>query len=336
MRGGKRQAGSILVLTLWTVVLLTMLVTVVASETRLSAQVVQAQQEDIATWSSLQAALQQAEMELMMETMPEPLDSFEDPEEMARTPRYRFNGDELELHYPQPEGIAVRIEDHGGKINLRELDLQQLRSLLEKRLGLRPAQADERLDALLAAWTDWHDLSDLALANGAERAYYLELDPPYEPRNGRLESVEELLLIRGFDAVFAGVDLEAAFTVYGEDALINLNVASIEAMQLLPGLDDEAIAAIVAWRRDNEFRGNGDVVRLVEAQAMAQLRPWLNNRKQGNHFSILANARPQEGIVARTAWAEIVELRGPMERPRVLKVQPYRRLPLRIEESPVE
>lgn len=335
LRNGQR--GSILVLTLWTVVLLGVLVTALASETRLAARVVQAQQEDVATWAALVSALHQAEMELMLETMPLPPDAFETPEDMARTPRYRFNGEALQLHYPQAEDIVVRIEDHSGKINLRALEAEQMRALLQKRLGLRATQRDDRVESLIAAWVDWQDLNDQAISIGAERDYYLGLDPPYEPRNGRIESVAELLLIRGFAEVFAGVDLEAAFTLYGEDARINLNVATFEALQLLPGLDDETIAAILEWRQENEFRGNGDVVRLLDAPVMAQLRPWLDNRKQGNHFTILAHARPtRAGASTYSAWAETVEVRGPMERPRVLRVDPYRPLSLRFRESPVE
>src|SRR5690606_6060738 len=173
------------------------------------------------------AAVTQAELELMMEQMPPPPRSIE---EASRNPRYRYDGRALQLSYPQAEGIVVRIYDHAGKINLGEISPGLMRNLIEYRLG-GPGVADNRqVEELMAAWNDWRDLNDGAAPGGAERDYYLGLEPPYVPRNGRLESVEEVLLIRGFAELFDGVDVDAAFTLYGDNALVNLNLATVEAM----------------------------------------------------------------------------------------------------------
>src|SRR5262249_20352578 len=49
-------------------------------------------------------------------------------------------------------------------------------------------------DAIL----DWIDgSSDNPRANGAKSSYYAALTPPYRCKNGPLESIEELLLVRG-------------------------------------------------------------------------------------------------------------------------------------------
>jgi general secretion pathway protein K len=335
------QQGSVMIVTLWTITLLMILIAALASQTRLSAQVAWLHQQDLQDWANITAAVNQAEMELMMERMPEPIMVVENPEELNVTPAYRFDGEELTLQYPQAENIKVRIYDHAGKINLRELNLPRLRSLLEKRMG---EEADEEIEAMLAAWTDWEDLNDQAAPNGAERDYYENLDPPYQPRNGPLETVEEILLIRGFADVFKDVDVDAAFTIFGENELVNLNVATVEAMRLLPGLDEEVIQEILTWRSENEFRGNGDVARIVPAEGMAELRAWLNSRKSTNHFTIMVYKHTETaatdpaavaGITA-TAWAETVELRGINERPAVLKVSPYQTLPLRFGVSTLE
>jgi general secretion pathway protein K len=320
----RRQQGSVLIVTLWTITLLTILVTALASQTRLSARVASFHRQDLQDWADLQAAVNQAEMEVLLERQPRPLQGVDDAEELDDNPFYRFNGAELTLYYPQAEGIKVRIQDHAGKINIRDLSQERLRRLLEKRLG---EDASAQIEDLLAAWNDWRDLNDLAGPNGAERDHYEELDPPYQPRNGNLETVEELLQIRGFDAVFADVDLDAAFTLYGDGELINLNLATIEAMRLLPGLDDALIAEILAFRAENEFRGNGDVAQLVPAENMALLRPWLNSRKMGDFYTLMVY-REQEDGTPGMAWAELIQALGPTERPRVLKVMPYHSLPL--------
>lgn len=328
--------GSVMIVTLWTLVLLTILVAALASQTRLSAQIVWFQQQDQRDWADITAAINQAEMELLLERMPLPLTRTDDPETLDDTPAYRFDGADLVLNYPQASDIKVRIYEHAGKINLRELSVPRLRSLLRKLLG---DEADEQVDSMLAAWIDWQDLNDQTTPGGAEMDYYQELDPPYFPRNGQLETVEEILLIKGFDTVFKDLDLDAAFTLYGENELVNLNVATIEAMRLLPGLDEEVIQEILAWRVDNEFRGNGDVARIVQAEDMDELRPWLNSRKQTDYFTIMVYKDPGTETmdnIALTAWSEIVERSSANQRPRVLKVNPYQALPLRFDVSTLE
>lgn len=56
-----------------------------------------------------------------------------------------------------------------------------------------PGMTEEIADAIL----DWIDEDDEARPYGAEREYYSTLPTPYEPANGPLQSVEELLLVRG-------------------------------------------------------------------------------------------------------------------------------------------
>jgi len=331
------QKGSVIVVTLWTVILLTILVTVIAGQIRLSSRAAFFHQEELGEWAHVISAVNQAEMELMLERMPRPPESIDDLDEINRNPFFRFNGQELELHYPQAEGITVRIYDHGGKINLREIGRPRMRSLLEKKLG---EDADDQIDELIAAWGDWVDLNDNPGINGAENEYYENLETPFIQRNGKLETVEEILHIRGFDEVFADVDLDAAFTLYTDDELINLNLATVEAMQLLPGLDDELIAEILAFREENEFRGNGDVAQIVPAENMAELRPWLNSRRTTSFYTIMAykklvqKADPFEDDalqpdITTTAFAETVQITSFNDSPRVLKINPYQSIPQR-------
>jgi general secretion pathway protein K len=344
-----RQRGTVIIVTLWTITLLTILVTVLASQVRLAARATQYQQDDLGNWAAVTAALNQAEMEIVLDLMDPPLLNPEQQAEGAMNPHYsRYRGQEMTLTYPQSEDVVVRMWDHGGKINLAELSRQKLRALLEFKLG---QDADPgRIDQLMAAWADWLDLNAQAGINGAESDYYSDLEPPYQARNGRLETVDEILQIRGFDEVFGDIDLEAAFTVYGENDLINLNLATVEAMRLLPGLNEELIEQIVAWRETHEFYGNGDVAQLMPAEAMGELRGWLNSRRVTSHFTIMAYRRqrpdnagadgdevplPGDVIVdphdaATTGYAEIVEIASFTNTPRVLKINPYQSLPLRM------
>jgi type II secretory pathway component PulK len=56
-----------------------------------------------------------------------------------------------------------------------------------------PGMTEEIADSIL----DWIDPDDEPREFGAESEYYSQLDPPYAPKNGPLETIEELLLVRG-------------------------------------------------------------------------------------------------------------------------------------------
>lgn len=106
----------------------------------------------------------------------------------------------------EPDSVRYGITDELGKLNLNAADPNQLSSQLTRLFSeLVPPEIDagELVDALL----DWRDADEAARPKGAENDYYRMQDPPTRCKNGPLESVEELLLIRGYTA-----DI-----LYGED-----------------------------------------------------------------------------------------------------------------------
>ncbi len=92
-------------------------------------------------------------------------------------------------------GLRFGLEDESTRLNLNALLLLEQtvpgagRELL---LGL-PGMTVDIADAIL----DWMDLDDEPREFGAELDYYAVQVPPYAPKNGPLETVEELLLVRG-------------------------------------------------------------------------------------------------------------------------------------------
>ena len=103
------------------------------------------------------------------------------------------------LLLPDPEGsssTAFGIGDEAGKLNLNAATADML-------LGL-PGMTDE----LAASIVDWRSPDAAATAGGAKSEYYLLLDPPYLCKSGPLESIEEVLLVKG-----ASLDI-----LFGEDA----------------------------------------------------------------------------------------------------------------------
>ncbi len=329
-----KQKGSVIIIVLWTSVLLTVLVTVMAGKVQLSAKTAFHNSSAVATMADINTAMYKAEMELILERMTAPIDEEIEVDEdgNSRIDDYRFNGQALSLFNPLDENMVVRIYDHAGKINLNGLSQQNLRLLIEKQMG-EDVDVD-RVQELLMAWVDWFDLNDAANINGADTDYYESLDPPYAPRNySELDSVEEIRLIRGFDELFEDVNLEAAFTIYGSNSRVNLNLATREAMQLLPGLDDELIEQIIAYRETKDFRSQSDVGNIVPLDQFVELSGWIGTNTS-SYFSVFAypKAPLQEGEESESdpvqqAYMEIVEVRGPRDRARVYLVDPYAKLP---------
>jgi len=97
------------------------------------------------------------------------------------------------------EEVRYGVTDTAAKININTAS----RKVLEGLPGMTP----ELVDCLI----DFRDPDDEPQETGAEQEYYDQLTHPYAIRNGALTSVEELLLVKGFDGTL----------VYGEDANLN-------------------------------------------------------------------------------------------------------------------
>jgi general secretion pathway protein K len=206
--------------------------------------------------------------------MPDPPgeDDKEVPLSEQKNKKYRFNGQILDLAYPVPKNVSVRIYDLAGKINIRLIPQPKMRQLLEKRVG----KDLEKLSALEDTWMDWIDQDDLKRMNGAEKDYYETLTPPYKPRNSALETVEELLLIKGFAEVFEGLELDTIFTVYGNIFGTNPNLATQEVLMILPGTDADIVKKILVKRRDSEFKSLDDLKRFIQPEPFAEMRSWFH------------------------------------------------------------
>ncbi len=299
------QRGVILIIVLWFIVIVSVLVATLASETRLSAKTVFHNKIGLQTWSDTLTALRLAEMELFILRMPMHPDNEEMQKPLSEriNRAYRFNGQEIDLSYPAPKTVKVRIYDHSGRINLKRLSQHRFRELLKKIAGFGETEEDaQKLNELMDAWEDWKDSDDMKRANGAEEDEYKELEQPYKPRNGQIETLEEVLLIKGFDEVFKNVNLNTAFTVYGNKTSINPNLATREALAMIPGLTGNVINAILSQRREKELKSYNDIIELVDnnqedLKEFSQARPWLSF-STSDYYTIAIQRNTQQDTVA--------------------------------------
>jgi type II secretory pathway component PulK len=97
----------------------------------------------------------------------------------------------------RPNRWGYGISDESGKVNPNSL---VGRNLMLKLPGMNETIAD--------SLADWIDGNDNALTNGAESSYYGSLEEPYRAKNSRLETIEEMLLVKGMSReLLYGYDL---------------------------------------------------------------------------------------------------------------------------------
>jgi general secretion pathway protein K len=146
-----------------------------------------------------------------------------------------------------PGTFSYRLTDEGSRLNLNTTTPPVLDRLLRE-LGL---EKEER-DAVVASLLDWRDANDEYRLNGAESDdYYLKLPVPYRARNSNVESVYELLQIRGVTAdLFYGRQGTAGLlehtTAIGTGQ-VNINAAPELVLRAL-GLSEAEITEIVQAR----------------------------------------------------------------------------------------
>ncbi len=100
--------------------------------------------------------------------------------------------------------VRFGIGDESGKININDVyDLDKSGGLLYNALMRLPNMTEDIADAII----DWIDTDETPRASGAESEYYQGLDPAYNAKNGRIDTIDELLFVRGVTpALLYGTD----------------------------------------------------------------------------------------------------------------------------------
>jgi general secretion pathway protein K len=169
--------------------------------------------------------------------------------------------------------FRMRLVDEGGKININRVDEQTLRRVFTN-LGVD----DQRRDILVDSIMDWRDADHLHRTNGAENDYYANLSPAYSAKNGPLDSVEDLLWIRGMTSdLFFGhrdgkdaapgdaprVALKDIFTVDSPIDRVNLRTASPEVIHAIMGIPLDKSRSFIEERKKSSEKTLADLLPLL-------------------------------------------------------------------------
>ena len=183
-----RERGTILIVTIWIITLLAGMALVFAHTMRVEIQangnrIYQVQSRELANGSIAYA--QALTTKAIDQTLADEPQAIGDDWIVLITP-----DDE------QDDRVTYGMIDEAAKVNLNTASQDMLLKL--------PGMTEE----LAAAIIDWRDGDSELTTNGAEDEYYLMLEEPYTAKNGPIESIDELLLVKGFTRQI----------IYGEDS----------------------------------------------------------------------------------------------------------------------
>jgi general secretion pathway protein K len=162
------------------------------------------------------------------------------------------------------DSFRIQIVDAASLVNLNTASEEQLLNL-----GLTAEQASSLLD--------WREEGFVPRTEGAKDEYYNLLERPYDTKLRRLDSLDELLQVKGFGIEsliqspeqsnvggFSPVPLVSVATVdsFSPAAGQNINTATIQQLQQA-GIPLPLGLAIIARRNQGAFTNMGDVLRVV-------------------------------------------------------------------------
>jgi general secretion pathway protein K len=207
----------------------------------------------------------------------------------------------------EKSGYTFRITDESGKIPLNALTDTSgilLKNLLTN-LGYQPQEADTVVDSVL----DWRDQDELHRLSGAESDYYMSLPNPYKAKNGKFDTLEELLLVKGVTPAMLYGDGKRKgiidfLTVYSNTNAININAAPKEVLAAIPGMSPEKVDYVLAQRAATGIQNIQDIAALV-GESFREIGSYLSN-SESNTFEVEGSGSKEDGEKGYTIKAIVV------------------------------
>jgi general secretion pathway protein K len=279
----RNSRGVALIMVLWVITILTVVVLEFSFAMRTEVNITKNFKEELQLYGIAQGGVQRAIAELILkhdaryQQLTKTMKTEEvTPEKKEWVP----DGRPYALQFEQGE-CELRIMSEAGKININTISEMTLRKLIGN-LGLDVEKRDTVVDSIL----DWRDPDDFLRINGAENDYYQSLKEPYRCKNANLDSVEELLLVKGVTpelfygrkgakggeegAKASDVGLKDIFSVYAPGEQVDINSASLPVLRAVLGLPSEVAKAILKAREEKGFQNQQDLL-----QRVPELSPFI-------------------------------------------------------------
>lgn len=261
---------------LWVMAILTVIVLEFCFAMRTEVHITKNYKEELQLYAMADGGIQRAIAELVYKHDPKVQQlrkSLKLEEIPPETAEWVADGRPYDLPFDQGK-CEIRVISEAGKININIVSESTLRKIIGN-LGLEGETRDIVVDSIL----DWRDPDDFYRLNGAENDYYQSLKEPYNCKNGPLDSIEELLLVRGVTPeLFYGkkskkkeeegkkvgqVGLKDIFSIYSPGEQIDINSASPTVLKSVLRIPEEVSRQIVNARQDKAFENQQDLISRV-------------------------------------------------------------------------
>lgn len=262
---GKGKRGSALIVVLWVIGIMSILIASFSFDAHIETRIVSYYRKRAKAESLSNSGLEVARM--LMAKSREVSDDDEDEEDRwLDGAKDLKNGVVRDLKEELADGtIILNITPEPARRNINSLggNDTEIEENLERifEVGGIP---EDMWSELIESFLDWTDKDDDARFDGAETEdHYETLDPPYRAKNGPLDTVEELLLIKGFTRTILnggmlklderdeeGISVSGIgdlLTTYGSGK-VNVNAASSRVLMTLNGVDELVAGAIIQDR----------------------------------------------------------------------------------------
>lgn len=217
--------------------------------------------------------------------------------------------------------VSIKMTELESKINVNLADTPLIQQVMTQ-MGADAGDMSVVADSI----QDWVDGDDATRPAGAESDYYQGMTPAYYAKNGPIDDISELMLIKGISLpLFKGgattnvqgaafqhrqmgfghsmlhaqeypFGFESVFTPFSTGK-VNLNTASETVLQLIPGVDTQSAQAIIKIRSGQGGEdGSGAIKSLAQLNAIG-LSPQASQQMQryvdvrGSTYEVHATAR---------------------------------------------
>ena len=316
----RNQEGVALVMVLWVMVILSVVVLEFSFAMRTEVNITKNYKEELQLYAMAQGGVQRAIAELIYKHDPQvqQIRKAMTAEEIPQDKK-EWVTDGRSYLFPFDRGTCeINVISEAGKVNINFVSELMLRKIITL-LGVEGETRDILVDSIL----DWRDPDDFYRVNGAENSYYQSLKEPYDCKNANLDSIEELLLVRGVNqTLFYGgksegregeeeekrvqAGLKDIFSIYSPGAQIDINSASPVVIRVILGVPEDITQKVVKAREEKVFDHQLDLL-----QRVPELKPFIEGDSQRqslilygrailtSYYSIESRAKFKEGESVR-------------------------------------
>jgi len=310
------ERGVALFLVLWVLILLSVIVAEFCHTMRAEVNMTWGFTQGTQAYYVAYAGIQQAVDQMVREGFRPVRREVESEQSEREGPFFRINCENPKVLFGKGY-YAVHVANESGKIDINTADSRLLKVMLS------PFQLDEQEAAVIVdSILDWRDQDQLHRLNGAENDYYQALPTPYPCKDDSFDSVEELLLVRGITRKIFYGGLQDMVTVYGEAAegpregksvprknvktqKININAAPPQVLGALPGMTEDAVKAVLAFREEKDFLSPAELSMVVGTEIYASIAPFIT-MELNPYYVIRSRGSMNHGPASRTLSALVM------------------------------